>query len=293
MPHLSENVQWQMNVNEAQAIAMNAAEGSASNARSLARWERSSVATLAVRQLPSRTQITFGGWPMSRARCWKSTSFKAMTNPCAAACAQTAGSDARARLKSRTCAEPGNSAANCPWRLHRQLVREVLIEEKLHAVSKASRGRDGPQPALAVGGVGEARPNVLRRQIGKVIDDLGRRHPRGQVFQHVPHRHPKPANAGLPAPLVRLDRDEVPVVHHRRLRRARPGVNCPPGSGDRKPGRMRSAAIRTCPASDLVPLRTSRLRAREDLLVGHHSASIPSNARWKAPGDFCGRAIGR
>ena len=38
--------------------------------------------------------------------------FETITNPCAEAWDQTAGSDARARPKSRTCAGPGNSAAN-------------------------------------------------------------------------------------------------------------------------------------------------------------------------------------
>lgn len=78
----------------------------------------------------------------------------------------------------------------------------------------ASCRRDSPKPAFAVSSEGETRPNVFQRQVGKVVNHLGRRQPNGQVSRQVAHRHSQPANARPNAPLVWLDLDDAPAVHY-------------------------------------------------------------------------------
>jgi hypothetical protein len=67
---------------------------------------------------------------------------------------------------------------------------------------------------LPIGGITQARLDVIHGQIIEVLEYLLGRHTGGQVFQYVVNRNPETPNAGFAAALVRLDGDKVPVIHH-------------------------------------------------------------------------------
>jgi len=182
--------------------ARNDASESAANARMSAWRFRRTAVTAIVEQFPSRTQTTFGGCPRTSARCWKSTSLETITNPCAAADAQTIGSTALDNATFLTCSDPGNSAANCCTSRYERFWSK-----------RTSCGGNDPKPPLAVGGKREAGLDIFPRQVRKIRQYLICRHTRGKVFQHVSHSHPKTANTRLSAALARLNCDEVRVIH--------------------------------------------------------------------------------
>ena len=68
-----------------------------------ARRRRKSCSICRVEQLPTATQITFGGAPNRNARPLKSPSLDMMTSSCCRAYSQTVGSSAVARPTVRTC----------------------------------------------------------------------------------------------------------------------------------------------------------------------------------------------
>ncbi len=80
-----------------------------------------------------------------------------------------------------------------------------------------SCGRDDPESPLPVGRKRKACPDIFICQIRKIAHDLFGRHPGGEIFQHIANRDPHPADARLPAPFIRLDCDEVRVIHSERL----------------------------------------------------------------------------
>jgi len=66
---------------------------------------------------------------------------------------------------------------------------------------------------LAVGGVGQARANVLFGQVGIIVQDFRPAHPGGDPAEHVAHRDAQAAHARLAAALAGFDRDELAIIH--------------------------------------------------------------------------------
>jgi len=128
---------------------------------------------------------------------------------------------------------------------------EILIEEQAHVAAPALRLRQPDEPALPVGGEGEARANVLARQVRKVCEDLVLGHPGREVLEHVIHRDAQPADTGFPAPLAGLDGDDALVVHAPTLGQAAAKVKAPQGGG----------VLGDAPASQPHPARTERASA--------------------------------
>src|SRR5438552_6347823 len=81
-----------------------------------------------------------------------------------------------------------------------------------------SRGRNGHELALPVGGEREAGADILSGQVREVLQDLLLRHPRGEIFQDVRHRDPQSPNAGLAETLSGLDGDPGAPVHAVKVR---------------------------------------------------------------------------
>ena len=78
---------------------------------------------------------------------------------------------------------------------------------------------------FAIGGECEASLDVLGGQVREVGEDFFDRHARREVFQNILHGHAQPPDAGLAAAFVRLDGDELRVVHDFTLHRPPPPVN--------------------------------------------------------------------
>ena len=87
-------------------------------------------------------------------------------------------------------------------------------DEKGSGQKGASCGGHNPQPPLSIGGKCQAcTTDIIRRQIGKIAENFVGGHSRGEVFQHISDGDPQSADARLPAPLIRLDRDQLRVIH--------------------------------------------------------------------------------
>jgi hypothetical protein len=69
------------------------------------------------------------------------------------------------------------------------------------------RGTDGP--TLTFSRVGEAGPNVVRRQLWKTSQNLGFRHAARQIAEHVANGNPGTSNARFPESNVRIGDDAV------------------------------------------------------------------------------------
>ncbi len=57
------------------------------------------------------------------------------------------------------------------------------------------------------------------REFWEVRENFGFGHSGGQVIEDIGHGDPHPPDAGLPAPLARLDGDDLVVVHNLMLKR--------------------------------------------------------------------------
>ncbi len=79
--------------------------------------------------------------------------------------------------------------------------------------TEVSCGGDNPQAPLAVGGKRQTGPDVLGGQIREVTEDFLDRHSRGKIVKHIPDGDAQPADAGLAAPLVRLNCNKLRVIH--------------------------------------------------------------------------------
>ena len=137
------------------------------------------------------------------------------------------------------------------------LVREPQLRFNLPHRTGASR-RQSLRLALTVGSECEARADVLFRQIWKIAQYLRVRHSRRQVSEHIPHSHAQSANARLAAPLARLHRDDLRIVHKRRLSH-RPTPAKENGREARTVARSR-VVILAQPESPYWPLPLSVLR---------------------------------
>src|ERR1043165_3794194 len=62
-------------------------------------------------------------------------------------------------------------------------------------------------------GIGQTSANIVLREAREICEHFLLGHARSKIFQHIVNRNPHPANTRLPAPLARLDSDDVAVVH--------------------------------------------------------------------------------
>ena len=67
--------------------------------------------------------------------------------------------------------------------------------------------------AFTVGGISEARLNIVGGKIREVVKDLLRRHSGREVLQDVIYGDSHSANAGFTAALSRFDRYDVAIIH--------------------------------------------------------------------------------
>jgi hypothetical protein len=79
--------------------------------------------------------------------------------------------------------------------------------------SEELRRRVGDQPTFAVCREGKRSPDVLALKIGKVGGDLVLAHASSEVIQNVVDTNAKTADARFSAPLSRLYRNSLAVVH--------------------------------------------------------------------------------
>lgn len=77
--------------------------------------------------------------------------------------------------------------------------------------------RDDVQAAVAVRGEGKARLDVLRGEIGEIIQHLRHRHAAAEIVEDIRHRDSRAANARFAAADARIDRDAFPILHGRIL----------------------------------------------------------------------------
>jgi hypothetical protein len=80
-------------------------------------------------------------------------------------------------------------------------------------------------PHRLFGGERQAGADVFGRQLGEVRQRVFHTHAAGQVIQHVAHGDAHAADARLPAPLARFDRDESGAVHAVTLNQTGVAVN--------------------------------------------------------------------
>lgn len=67
---------------------------------------------------------------------------------------------------------------------------------------------------LARGGEGETRLNVLRREIGKIVQHLGDAHAAAQITEHIADGDARAFDARLAAANARVNRYAVLVIHN-------------------------------------------------------------------------------
>src|SRR6185295_2068798 len=78
---------------------------------------------------------------------------------------------------------------------------------------KAISRRNGRETTLAIRVEGETRLEVLSRQIGKVLKNLGLRHSRTHIVKDIVNSNAKAPNTRLSAHLARFDDEPVAIVH--------------------------------------------------------------------------------
>ena len=181
-----------------------------------------------VRQLPSRSQTTFGGAPRRTLRRWKSSSLDTRTQECSIASDQTRSSGAPLPARVRTCSEPGYSAASMAGR-----VSENCSSKRSRIAS--SRCGQAHGATLTLGSVRQACADVLRRELRELVDHLGFGHPGRKVGQHVANRDARASNTRLPEPDGLVDDDTIQRRH---------GASVWQHASARKPGRALSAVWR-------------------------------------------------
>lgn len=106
---------------------------------------------------------------------------------------------------------PPDERAACPDIGHRDLA-PACARDSDRVGASCSGGRCG-KSAFTVGRKREAGPNVVTRYVWKVLQDVVFRHAASEIFEDVIDRDAKTANAWLAAPLSRLDRNDLPVIH--------------------------------------------------------------------------------
>jgi len=129
------------------------------------------------------------------------------------------------RDRERAARPPGSAAPPAPrrrtWRESgkRSASRDTNSSDNCSSKSTRTRSsRTAEGPTLPFGGVGQARPDVVPRQLRKVPNDLVFRHPARQVAEHVADGDAGPPDAGLAEPNVRVNRDALERTHTPSLR---------------------------------------------------------------------------
>ncbi len=88
------------------------------------------------------------------------------------------------------------------------------------------RRQHGRQPALPVGGIRQAGPNIFFRQFGVIGEDFLVRHPCRQPAEHIADGDAHTANARFSAALAWLHCDDLLVVHARLYANSMCPANC-------------------------------------------------------------------
>ncbi len=164
-----------------------AASACSTNSRTWSARKRSTRATSAVVQLPSRIQITFGGGPRITLNRWKSSSLVTSTNCSAPALLR--------RVRTPGCAWSPVEVREVVSEAH----REVLIEQQLHGAE--CRARPAQMPGT-----------LASRRLRSVLA-----HPAGQGGEHVAHRDARPSDGRLSEAALGIDNDVLAIVHAKRL----------------------------------------------------------------------------
>ena len=156
-----------------------------------------------VEQFPRRIQTTLGGWPSRKLRWWNSPVL---------------GHDDVAmpgRVVPHGVVRGPRQADVANVRRFRGRGQSGLEPTGARGSGRAgaSRRRERHEAALTLSRERQACPDVLRREIREVAEDLLLGHPRRQVVEDIVDGDPKPADARLAAELVRFDRDALPIVH--------------------------------------------------------------------------------
>jgi hypothetical protein len=105
---------------------------------------------------------------------------------------------------------------------------------------RAVSRRNLDQLPLTVGGDGQARENVLAREVRKIREDFLLGHPGGQILKDIVHRDPQATDTGLPTAFASFDGDEGAVVHRRCVPQATAAMTASTGSA--------AAGVRPAPA---------------------------------------------
>ena len=72
---------------------------------------------------------------------------------------------------------------------------------------------EGDKFAFAISGESKTRADIVPREVGKVVEDVGLAHAGGQVFQDVIHRNAQSKNTRLPTALGRIDGYAILIGH--------------------------------------------------------------------------------
>ena len=169
-----------------------------------------------VLQLPIFRMMTLGGCPSKRARWRKSSSLERIVRPSDFAVCQRSESEDSNKEKSFTCLAPGNS-----------LPRIAAARAEMFSSKRSISG--GQQSVFAFSGEGEGGPDVVGFQLGKVRQDFCLSHSAGKITENIGHSDAQIADAGLAAPLGRVDRNPVLEIHRLKVS-ARPSLRKPFGT---------------------------------------------------------------
>ena len=77
--------------------------------------------------------------------------------------------------------------------------------------------RDDVQAAVAIGREGETSPDVVRGEVGEIVENLGDGHAAAEVIEHVGHRDAGAPDAGFAAADGGVNGDAFAVIHVRSL----------------------------------------------------------------------------
>jgi len=169
-----------------------------------------------VLQLPIFRMMTLGGCPSKRARWRKSSSLERIVRPSDFAVAHTSESEDSNKEKSLTCLAPGKSLPR--------------ISEARADMFSSKRSISGCQQSVfSFSGEGEGSSDVVGFQLGKIGQDFCFGHSAGEVAENIGHSDAQIADAGLAAPLGRVDRNPVLEIHRFQVS-ARPSLRKPFGT---------------------------------------------------------------
>ena len=142
---------------------------------------------------------------------------------------------------------------------------QLLVKQQPHDL----RSRQAEGTTLALGGVREAGPDIIGRQLRKLGQQLSLHHAAGQIHEDITHRDARASDAGLAESDFRIHRDAIQWAHSPSLRHA---------------AASEAMEMTTLTFRDLIPPQSDpgprQVRVVHGLSTMRPRPSLPTQADW-------------